>query len=141
MDIVFTQEELPGISRSLLASLEKGDTATVIALSGELGAGKTAFSQALARELGVEENVVSPTFVIMKTYETRSRHYRRMVHIDAYRLNSHEELMRLGWAEVLSDPDTVVLIEWPEQVAGAMPPNAKAVSLSHVSETERRMRF
>ena len=141
MDIVFTQEELPGISRSLLASLQKGPTATVLALSGELGAGKTAFAQALARELGVEETVVSPTFVIMKLYDTRSQHYRRLVHIDAYRLKSHEELAKLSWAEVLADPDTVVLVEWPEQVEGAIPATALAVRLEHVSDTERRIRF
>ncbi len=141
MDIVFTQEELPDISRSLLASIGKGDTATVIALSGELGAGKTAFSQALARELGVADTVVSPTFVIMKMYETKSAHYRRMVHIDAYRLNSHEELLKLGWTEILADPDTVVLIEWPEQVDGAIPAYAQKVTLTHVSDTERRIQF
>ena len=141
MDIVFKIKELPDISRGILASLEKGAAATVVALSGELGAGKTAFSQAFAKELGVSDSVVSPTFVIMKSYETKHEHYKRLVHIDAYRLNSHEELMKLGWAEIVADPETIVLIEWPEQVAGAIPAYAQKVRLTHVSDTERRMQF
>ena len=121
--------------------MEEGEKAAVLALSGDLGAGKTAFSQALARELGVEENVVSPTFVIMKMYETKSQYFTRMVHIDAYRLNSHEELLKLGWTDILADPKTVVLIEWPEQVPEAIPEDARLIALEHVSETERLIRF
>ena len=137
MKKTFNKKEIDAIAGELLAGLKKGDTATVVALSGDLGAGKTTLAQAVARALGVRESVISPTFVIMKLYETKDAAYRQLVHIDAYRLNSGAELERLGWKELLSDPENLILLEWPERVPEALPKNAHRVSLSHVNEDER----
>src|SRR3972149_11730179 len=80
-------------------------TAKVIGLYGNLGAGKTAFAQELARELGIKEKVVSPTFVIMKRFVIPKSKFKNMIHIDAYRLEKGAELEKLGWADIISDPE------------------------------------
>ncbi len=92
------------------------DTALVVGLSGHLGAGKTAYVKALARILGIQEDITSPTFVIMKNYDIAHGPWKKVVHIDAYRLEKKEELTALQWDNVISDPQNVILIEWPENV-------------------------
>lgn len=142
MQKTFARNELPEIARELLAGVTKGESATVIALSGDLGAGKTSLTQALARELGVAGNVISPTFVIMKRYDLPraecARGFRTLIHIDAYRLDSGKELEKLGWAEILSEPSNLVLIEWPERVKEIIPQFARRVLLDHSSEGDTR---
>lgn len=100
--------------------------ALVVGLSGHLGAGKTAFTKVVADLLGVKEDVTSPTFVIMKMYKmgesiiNESSHvevpWKRLVHIDAYRLESREELNVLEWSQITADKNNLILIEWPENV-------------------------
>lgn len=94
----------------------KRDRATVLGLSGELGSGKTVFTQALARELGVVENITSPTFVLEKIYKLNNQKFARLVHVDAYRLESGKELLKLGFAELLLDKNNLIVIEWAERV-------------------------
>lgn len=86
----------------------------LILLQGPVGAGKTTFTQALARALGVTELVRSPTFVLLKSYTARKGGLRRLIHIDAYRLSSFQELQDLGGIEHLGDPDTLTVVEWPK---------------------------
>jgi len=88
----------------------------VLALSGDLGAGKTTFTQYLAKALGVKGNVNSPTFVLMKIYETKKKPIRHLVHLDVYRLNSGDDLITLGLDEYLGKGDSVVVIEWAEKI-------------------------
>lgn len=101
-----------------IAGKKNEDGATIVGLSGHLGAGKTAFVKQVARELGIKEEVTSPTFVLMKFYEVKNNNYpwKRLVHMDAYRLERREELDALRFEEVASDPGNIVLVEWPEQV-------------------------
>jgi tRNA threonylcarbamoyladenosine biosynthesis protein TsaE len=128
--------------------------ATIVTLSGELGAGKTTFVQGIARALGIEETVASPTFVIEKVYElgdsdtktralfsnpndTRERekvlpplhHWTHLIHIDAYRIKNKHELEVLGWHEITADPGNLIVIEWPEMVAELIPADAIRVTL------------
>lgn len=132
-----------------IASLPRED-AVVLALTGELGAGKTAFVKALAKHLGVDEHVTSPTFVIMKTYDlsvegrkdTRTQFgFKTLTHIDAYRLENVRELEVLGWKELLADSDALIAIEWPEKVPGAMPDSARRFVFEHVDENTRKISF
>jgi tRNA threonylcarbamoyladenosine biosynthesis protein TsaE len=95
--------------------------AVVLALSGELGSGKTTFVQMLARELGVTDTVQSPTYVLMKKYQTTNPVFSTLVHIDAYRLERPEEFKALEPEKFLHDPASLVVIEWPERVAGELP--------------------
>ena len=99
----------------------------IIALSGELGAGKTTLAQAICRGAGVEDFVTSPTFALVQRYEgARFPVY----HIDLYRLSSSRELVNLGWDDVLRD-DALVLIEWPERAEGHLPENALHIEVEH----------
>jgi len=100
------------------------DAATVVTLSGELGAGKTTFAQGIARALGVEETVSSPTFVIEKIYQLSGQRFEKLIHIDAYRLKNQHELDVLGWKEIITEPKNLIVLEWPERVAEAIPENA-----------------
>ena len=103
----------------------QGERAAVLALSGDLGAGKTTFTQYLARELGVGEIITSPTFVIMKKYPLpNDAQFKHLVHIDAYRLESPEELLVLNLNTELHDKGNLVVIEWAEKVASLLPPYA-----------------
>lgn len=109
-------------SRFASSLAKRGQGATLITLSGELGAGKTAFAKTAARTLGVEETVNSPTFVLEKIYLLPSgQPFKRLVHIDAYRLSKGSELEALGFDELMRDADTLILLEWPERVADALP--------------------
>lgn len=105
--------------------------ATVIALQGELGAGKTAFAQAFGKILGVAEPMPSPTFVIMKSYDIDWRGFKKLIHIDAYRLEKEEELTHLGWDGLIKDPENIILIEWPERVEKLIPKDAKRIHFKH----------
>ncbi len=105
------------------------DMATVVALSGELGAGKTTFAQAVTKTLGVKETVNSPTFVIQRMYALANQKWQRLVHIDAYRLKSADELRALGWEEIVADKDNLIVIEWPENVPGAIPESAHRITI------------
>ena len=99
----------------------------VIALSGELGAGKTTLAQAICRGAGVRDFVTSPTFALVQRYEgARAPVY----HVDLYRLESSRELMNLGWDDVLRD-DAVVIVEWPERAGGRMPNDALHIEIEH----------
>ncbi len=123
----------------LLATLSPGGAATVVALEGDLGAGKTAFTQEVGKILGVKENMHSPTFVIEKIYDIDFNNFSRLIHIDAYRLESESELLSLGWEDIAASPENLIFIEWPERVPGLIPENAKKISLEFVDEMTRHI--
>ena len=101
------------------------ERAVVLALAGNLGAGKTTFTQALAHALGVVGVVQSPTYVLMKSYPISPLSGRltctTLVHIDAYRLNAPEEFAALRPEEFLNNPRNLVVVEWPERLDGMLP--------------------
>lgn len=108
-------------AKDFIQSIKKGEKATVVGLSGDLGAGKTTFTQKVAKELDISDDVTSPTFVIQKLYDIPSGEFRRLIHIDAYRLEGGEDLERLGFLDLLEDPDNLIMIEWPENVKDVLP--------------------
>ncbi|MEI6304478.1 MAG: tRNA (adenosine(37)-N6)-threonylcarbamoyltransferase complex ATPase subunit type 1 TsaE [Candidatus Taylorbacteria bacterium] len=112
-------------SINLNSGLER--EATLVGLSGHLGAGKTAFVKSIAKVLGVQGEITSPTYVIMKMYGINKRYstvkssiesipypWKRLVHIDAYRLEKYEELEVLGWEQLIADAGNLIIVEWPE---------------------------
>ncbi len=138
----FCIENIDEIAGAVLQSIKKSpDHATVIALSGELGAGKTTLTQALGRLLGVKENMISPTFVIMKSYKLKAKSWKLLVHIDAYRLKGERELEVLGWQEMVGNPDNLILIECPERVPLLIPKDSYTVNLGHINESTRTIDF
>lgn len=134
---VSDREAMEAFAGEFVRSLVPGAAARVVALSGDLGAGKTAFAQGVAKALGVREVVTSPTFVIEKVYDLEAQGFGRLIHIDAYRLDGAEELRKLGWDTIVADPENLILIEWPERVPGLLPGDARTLSFAHGSGDER----
>ena len=138
-EVLHNAGEVEGFARRVISDLKVGsENATVVGLYGDLGAGKTTFSQAVAKTLEVEETVVSPTFVIMKIYELSGQKWKHLIHIDAYRLEKSSELARLGWQELISDSGNLILIEWPERVVDIMLEHT-SIHFTHISENEREI--
>lgn len=126
-------EETQAIAALLAPAMVTGD---VIALEGDLGAGKTTFVRGLAEAIGIEPNrVSSPTFILVQEYE--SDDVRTLVHVDAYRISDESELDAIGWDEMLEQRDAVVVIEWPERVSARLPREMMVVRLVHAGQDER----
>ena len=137
--IVYTTkvDDLSLVAKNIIETLSdvRKNTASVIFLNGELGAGKTTFSQEIAKALGVEDRVISPTFILKKEYKTTHPHFRKLIHIDAYRFNDLREARVLRLEDDLNEGDNLILIEWPEKV-----PNVESdvtVSFNVVDEETR----
>jgi len=146
MDVTATNmSELKDAAKSFLDSLfekhasRKG--ALVVGLKGDLGSGKTSFTKAVAELLGVEGVVTSPTFVIEKIYKLpESREgVLRLVHIDAYRIESGNEMKVLGWDDIVADKQNLIFIEWPEKISGIFPKDAPIIEFTFIDENTRRI--
>ncbi len=138
-----TLENLSNIARDIIkkAHDQKSNSAVVVALQGDLGAGKTTLTQEIARVLFIKERVISPTFIIMKKYEAIDEKFKYLIHIDAYRLEKSEELFKLGFQKLLEDKDNLIIIEWPENVPDCIPKNAIRVKLSHEIDNSHSIEF
>ena len=141
--------ETENLAKEWLGSInarESADKATIIALNGDLGSGKTTFVQAVARSLGVTGNVTSPTFVIMKKYKLASGGsnnggFTQLIHIDAYRLEDGADLNALEFADIVADPGNLVLIEWANNVKSGLPADIEKIDFEYVGENERKISF
>jgi len=136
--MVITQvAELQTVVNTVLdkANAQKDEVAVVIALHGDLGAGKTTFTQMLAQTLGVTEVVTSPTFVIMKVYELLEQTFLQLVHIDAYRIEEIDEMHVLGFEALLQQKDTIMCIEWAENIEALLPAQTVHVRITLEGET------
>jgi len=142
-------EQTAALARGLAFLLRPGD---LVRLEGELGAGKTTLVRSIAAGLGADARLVSsPTFVIVNQYPAgeaaRSRAIDEIVHVDAYRLRSPEDLDSVGWDRLADSgtrgarPGSVMLVEWPERIDAALPPRESclAVRLRAVDETSREI--
>lgn len=132
------------IARKTLEALsrESRKGALVVVCSGGLGSGKTAFVASLAKALGIKERVTSPTFVLMKIYELPERAYARfrlarLVHIDAYRFDEPQDLLRLGFKELANDSRNIIVIEWGERVRELLPKRFAHFHFNFVDEKTR----
>jgi tRNA threonylcarbamoyladenosine biosynthesis protein TsaE len=129
-----TPEETERIASALAMRVAPG---TVITLEGDLGAGKTCFVRGLARGLGADPAAVSsPTFVIEHRHACDAG---TLVHIDAYRIRSAEDLASIGWHELLADGEAVVAVEWPSRIEAALPAVRIDVRIRHVGEDAREI--
>jgi tRNA threonylcarbamoyladenosine biosynthesis protein TsaE len=114
---IHSLEELDIFAEKIVTQIlaNKGKT-VLVNLSGDLGVGKTAFVKACARALGIENHITSPTFVIQKEYPLNKSGYKKMIHIDAYRLEDRHDLLLLGWNDLLDESGNIIFLEWPQQV-------------------------
>ena len=131
-------DSIDAFARTLLASLPATQGACVLALSGDLGAGKTALTQALGRALGVTQKIPSPTFLVMRSYAATHPRFKKLVHIDAYRLDDPRELEQLGFRVLLKEPGVLIAIEWASRVAALLPRDAVHLSLKPGRITDER---
>lgn len=133
---LYSLEQLPDLAAKVAGRLQGGE---VLVLQGDLGAGKTTFVQALAREMGVKQQVLSPTFALERQYQTE-RDF-KLHHFDWYRLNSETEVRELGVEELFGDPASVTVIEWPERAAGLLPEQAIWILFEYVDARTRKITF
>lgn len=112
-----TLEDLKEFARKIAGEFKGGD---IIGLVGELGAGKTTFTQFLAKELGIDSDIKSPTFILFREYATgqsaQDRGIAKLVHADAYRVEDEDEMWSIGFDDIISEPDTVTVIEWADRL-------------------------
>lgn len=114
----------------------------VLALHGELGSGKTTFTQGLARTLGIKQHVISPTFLIIKQYTVEDHPgVRTLYHVDLYRLEDEIQVRDIGLKEMLEDDRGVVVIEWPERMGKLLPVDAKHFYFSFIEENTREILY
>ena len=124
-----SREETLSFAESYAKALRGGD---VVLLDGEMGAGKTVFTKGLAKGLGIEEEVTSPTYAYMNDYDGRLFHY------DCYRIESVEQAERLGLADYF-DMGGICVIEWSQNIAPLLPRKTKRVTIKKLSENEREI--
>ncbi|HOD01694.1 MAG TPA: tRNA (adenosine(37)-N6)-threonylcarbamoyltransferase complex ATPase subunit type 1 TsaE [bacterium] len=104
----------------------------VIALYGDLGSGKTTFVRYFVEGLGLKNRVQSPTFVM-------ARKYGNVNHIDLYRLSSKEEALDIGLGEMISDENSITVIEWPETIEDLLPSNTVKIYFEYIDENTRKI--
>jgi len=126
-----TAAELVAEGEALGRALPPG---SIVALEGELGAGKTTFAQAVARGLGVADPATSPTFALVHRYAGRRG---PVYHLDCYRLRSPAEAQDLDWETLLAEGDAL-LVEWPERAGAWMPPPSHRFRFLHLADQTRR---
>lgn len=127
-------EETWALARQFAAELKSGD---VVCLEGDLGAGKTTFTQGLAAALGVAGRVTSPTFCLVQEHQGKDPSSLFLVHMDLYRLRSEDDVLSIGWEDYLSE-GAILVVEWPERAGSLIPLAAKHVVFTHLDGDERR---
>ena len=133
-----TKKLAAGLARRVLRR-GPGRKAIVIALRGELGGGKTTFVQGFLRGLGLKRVSPSPTFILWRRFNLRRRDFRCVFHVDAYRIKKAGELFALGLGDILSKPEHIVLLEWPERLGRRLPQNAIRIEFLHGAKDNQRI--
>lgn len=117
--------------------------ALVLALIGDLGSGKTTFTQGFLRALGIRGPLTSPTFIlikrypILKSYKLKAKSF--VYHLDCYRIKKPRELLHLGLKEILTNPENIVLVEWAERIKKVLPKNALWLKFEHGEKENERI--
>ncbi len=142
-------QELAGIILADLIKKSPKNKAIVLALHGDLGSGKTTFTQGLAKFLKIKNRITSPTFVIQKKFQiprnkkqtNLKSQIQNLYHIDAYRLSKPEEILELGWQEIIDNPKNIIVIEWPEKIKKFLPKETIYLKLKFINETQREITY
>lgn len=121
------------VAESFSQSLEKGD---IVFLYGDLGAGKTTFVKAIAKEMGIEDSITSPTFTLLNIYGTKDLDF---CHFDLYRLEDPTELEVLGFEEYFYSPRAICLVEWPQIIESTLDKKYKVVVIKKLDSDSREI--
>jgi tRNA threonylcarbamoyladenosine biosynthesis protein TsaE len=122
--------------------------AVLVCLEGNLGGGKTTFAQGFAKGLGIKEKILSPTFIIYRKSQipmtkpqsnpkSQIPSFEKLYHFDCYRIKKSEDILELGFREIISNPKNIVLIEWPEKINKILPKNVQWIDFKFVEENIR----
>lgn len=131
-------QETKQLAQNTASELKGGE---ILALSGELGAGKTTFVKGLAEYFGIAAEVSSPTFTLIQEYKINDPKLtiNKLIHVDCYRLNSEKELIDIGIQDYLDEPKSVTIIEWAEKVKTVIPAKATWIKFEHGSNINERI--
>ncbi len=136
---VFTESarETQELGKSFADNLKGGE---ILALTGDLGSGKTTFVQGLAQGLGIPNRIISPTFILVREYDIKGK---KFYHVDLYRLegNLEQEIKNLGLEDIWSQEENIVVIEWAEKIKPFLPRTAKWIEFERVDEERRKITF
>lgn len=143
-----TAENLQGGQSRLVKNSRRSEAGMILCLEGDLGAGKTTFTQGLLEGLGAEGPYTSPTFLIMKHYKKEipnsklqtNLKIQNIYHFDAYRVGA-EDVLSLGWEEIITDPKNVVIVEWPEKIEKILPKGVIKIKFEWIDQDERKITF
>ena len=140
MEIISKSEnETCQLAQKVAAGLAPGET---VALYGDLGSGKTTFTKGLAKHLGIEKAITSPTFVIMKEYVVpeNPRGIVKLIHIDCYRMQTADDAESIGIHECLDSKNDVTILEWPENISLILTQyQVKKINFKYIDETTRKI--
>jgi tRNA threonylcarbamoyladenosine biosynthesis protein TsaE len=131
-------ESTQKLGQEFAESLNSG---AVIALHGNLGSGKTTFVQGFAKGLGIQKKIISPTFIIMRTYDVGSKNVKKFYHVDLYRIESEHDVEGLGLLELINDPENVVIIEWPDKIEHLLPEKRIDIYFEYLEDNKREIKI
>jgi len=133
--ITTNTEQTQELALDLAKKLKSGD---FLAFFGDLGSGKTTFIQGLAKSLGVKRRIISPTFIIVRTYLINSGTF---YHIDLYRTQSKDDLFGLGIDQIVQDKTSIVAIEWAEKMGDMLPQKRIELHFKNLAENKREIKI
>ena len=135
--IIFTNnfEETQDLGKEFAKTLKGGET---VALYGNLGGGKTTFTQGLALGLGIKKRIISPTFIIIRTYALRPKTF---YHIDLYRIETADDIRGLGIDEIINNSNNIVVVEWAEKMKNFLPKERIDIYFEYLDENKRKIKF
>ena len=110
---------------------------TIVCLSGDLGSGKTTFTQGVLHACGAPKPYTSPTFTIVKEYSATNRVFTKIYHIDAYRIGARD-MVELGWHDMLAEDRVLIIVEWPERIAEIIPSDAQKITCAWIDADRRK---
>lgn len=128
----YSAVETQQIAKELSQTIQNG----VVSLTGDLGAGKTTFTQGFAQGLNIKEKIISPTFILIKQYPIPHTN-KTLYHIDLYRLEDDINIYETGLKDIMDNPDNIVLIEWAEKISPHLPPNTIKINIEKIDEEKR----
>ncbi len=117
----------------------KNKKSAVLALDGDLGAGKTTFVKGIFSALKVKGSAVSPTFIIVRKKKTGNKHIKNIFHMDAYRIKREEELEHIGFFGMVREPSSITIIEWAGNIKKALPKDSIWIKFSHGKKENERI--
>ncbi len=124
----------------------KKNGALVLALTGDLGSGKTTFAQNFAEALGIKEKIKSPTFIIFRKSKIKNKGwsekgFENFYHFDVYRIHREKEILNLGWEEIIKNPENIVLVEWADKMEKILPNHCVKINFKHLKGDKREVVF